>query len=167
MYFYFGFNYRGLDADPVHVYEQIEVSPPPRNPQNPFDRSLIHCQTAARNEIIACGGSISHHHGEQRPTMAKGQRWPKANIIHPSIQLLLRGGQNPEAMVANHHRPTGTVNSGGTEGGAGPGQRIRQWEPCGGQRTEEQNMRGNKGQKHWPCPQIIMSLEQVELEELC
>ncbi|KAL3099746.1 hypothetical protein niasHS_000230 [Heterodera schachtii] len=43
IYFYFGFNCRGLEKDPLHVYEQIE--------------------TAARNEIIACGGSISHHHG--------------------------------------------------------------------------------------------------------
>src|SRR4051812_31148232 len=42
VYFYFGLNYRGL-ADPLHVYESIE--------------------TAARDEIIACGGSISHHHG--------------------------------------------------------------------------------------------------------
>ena len=44
VYFYFGLNYRGL-ADPLHVHEAIE--------------------TAARDEIIACGGSISHHHGGQ------------------------------------------------------------------------------------------------------
>ncbi|PIC41188.1 hypothetical protein B9Z55_008695 [Caenorhabditis nigoni] len=42
VYFYFGFNARGL-ADGMHVYDRIE--------------------TAARDEIIACGGSISHHHG--------------------------------------------------------------------------------------------------------
>ncbi|XP_068211403.1 alkyldihydroxyacetonephosphate synthase, peroxisomal-like [Palaemon carinicauda] len=42
VYFYFAFNYRGL-SDPVHVYETIEGN--------------------ARNEILACGGSISHHHG--------------------------------------------------------------------------------------------------------
>uniref|UniRef100_A0A915D502 alkylglycerone-phosphate synthase n=1 Tax=Ditylenchus dipsaci TaxID=166011 RepID=A0A915D502_9BILA len=46
VYFYFGFNYRGLDKDPVHVYEQIE--------------------TAARKEILACGGSVSHHHARSR-----------------------------------------------------------------------------------------------------
>lgn len=28
VYFYFAFNYRGL-SDPVHVYEQVEVSPTP------------------------------------------------------------------------------------------------------------------------------------------
>ncbi|XP_046902739.1 alkyldihydroxyacetonephosphate synthase, peroxisomal isoform X1 [Hypomesus transpacificus] len=42
VYFYFAFNYRGL-AEPVHVYEQVE--------------------RAARGEILANGGSLSHHHG--------------------------------------------------------------------------------------------------------
>ncbi|PIO64978.1 FAD linked oxidase protein, partial [Teladorsagia circumcincta] len=42
VYFYFGFSSRGL-SNPLEVYDQIEV--------------------AARDEIIACGGSISHHHG--------------------------------------------------------------------------------------------------------
>ncbi|GAV08142.1 hypothetical protein RvY_17878-2 [Ramazzottius varieornatus] len=43
VYFYFAFNYRGLKCDPVHIYEDIE--------------------NAARDEILANGGSISHHHG--------------------------------------------------------------------------------------------------------
>lgn len=42
VYFYFGFNYSDF-PDPVHVYETIEAH--------------------ARNEILASGGSISHHHG--------------------------------------------------------------------------------------------------------
>ncbi|KAJ1367712.1 Alkyldihydroxyacetonephosphate synthase [Parelaphostrongylus tenuis] len=42
VYFYFGFNTRGLHNG-LEVYDKIE--------------------TAARDEIIACGGSISHHHG--------------------------------------------------------------------------------------------------------
>ncbi|CAI5444597.1 unnamed protein product [Caenorhabditis angaria] len=42
VYFYFGFNARGLENG-LQVYDRIE--------------------TAARDEIIACGGSISHHHG--------------------------------------------------------------------------------------------------------
>ncbi|CAL8343210.1 unnamed protein product, partial [Boreogadus saida] len=42
VYFYFAFNSRGL-SDPVHVYEQVEH--------------------AARQEILANGGSLSHHHG--------------------------------------------------------------------------------------------------------
>ncbi|KAK3106229.1 hypothetical protein FSP39_015666 [Pinctada imbricata] len=42
VYFYFGFNYRGI-SKPVQMYEDIE--------------------NAAREEILANGGSISHHHG--------------------------------------------------------------------------------------------------------
>jgi alkyldihydroxyacetonephosphate synthase len=42
VYFYFGFNYRGV-ANPVRLYEEIE--------------------NCARDEILANGGSISHHHG--------------------------------------------------------------------------------------------------------
>lgn len=42
IYFYFGFNYFNKN-DPVKIYENIEE--------------------AARDEIISCGGSISHHHG--------------------------------------------------------------------------------------------------------
>lgn len=46
VYFYFGFNYSDFlnsGTDPVHVYETIEGH--------------------AREEILASGGSISHHHG--------------------------------------------------------------------------------------------------------
>lgn len=46
VYFYFAFNYQngiGDGLDPVQVYESIE--------------------NAARDEILATGGSISHHHG--------------------------------------------------------------------------------------------------------
>ncbi|KAL7633500.1 UNVERIFIED_CONTAM: hypothetical protein RMT77_016033 [Armadillidium vulgare] len=53
VYFYFAFNYREI-KDPVHVYEEIE--------------------TSAREEIIGCGGNISHHHGVgkvRREWMAK------------------------------------------------------------------------------------------------
>ena len=42
VYFYFGFYHKGL-KDPEHVYMDVEA--------------------AARDEILACGGSISHHHG--------------------------------------------------------------------------------------------------------
>uniref|UniRef100_A0A8C9WBX0 Alkylglycerone-phosphate synthase n=1 Tax=Scleropages formosus TaxID=113540 RepID=A0A8C9WBX0_SCLFO len=42
VYFYFAFNYRGL-ADPVNIYGRVEH--------------------AAREEILANGGSLSHHHG--------------------------------------------------------------------------------------------------------
>ncbi|KAL5009841.1 hypothetical protein ScPMuIL_012146 [Solemya velum] len=42
VYFYFGFNYRGI-SNPVQLYDEIE--------------------TCARDEILANGGSVSHHHG--------------------------------------------------------------------------------------------------------
>ena len=45
VYFYFAFNYQdGINGqNPVEIYESIESN--------------------ARDEILACGGSISHHHG--------------------------------------------------------------------------------------------------------
>ncbi|XP_077927153.1 alkyldihydroxyacetonephosphate synthase, peroxisomal isoform X2 [Halichoerus grypus] len=43
IYFYFAFNYRGI-SDPLTVFEQTEA--------------------AAREEILANGGSLSHHHGD-------------------------------------------------------------------------------------------------------
>ncbi|CAF0750522.1 unnamed protein product [Didymodactylos carnosus] len=43
VYFYFVMNYNNLSADPIDVYEKIEE--------------------AARNEVLANGGSLSHHHG--------------------------------------------------------------------------------------------------------
>jgi alkyldihydroxyacetonephosphate synthase len=42
IYFYLGFNSKGID-NAIHIFEEIEM--------------------AARDEIIACGGSLSHHHG--------------------------------------------------------------------------------------------------------
>lgn len=42
VYFYFGFNYVGFSS-PVKIYEEIE--------------------NRARDEVLASGGSISHHHG--------------------------------------------------------------------------------------------------------
>jgi alkyldihydroxyacetonephosphate synthase len=42
VYFYFGFHHKGIDR-PAELYAELEE--------------------AARDEILACGGSISHHHG--------------------------------------------------------------------------------------------------------
>ncbi|XP_037815490.1 alkyldihydroxyacetonephosphate synthase [Lucilia sericata] len=42
VYFYFAFNYKGF-SNPVELFEHIE--------------------NGARDEILACGGSLSHHHG--------------------------------------------------------------------------------------------------------
>ncbi|KAK3859099.1 hypothetical protein Pcinc_034752 [Petrolisthes cinctipes] len=63
VYFYFAFNYRGL-SDPVHVYEEIE--------------------TNARNEILGCGGSISHHHGVGKVR----RQWMSQTISETSLGAL-------------------------------------------------------------------------------
>ncbi|KAG9477374.1 hypothetical protein GDO78_002658 [Eleutherodactylus coqui] len=63
VYFYFAFNYRGI-SDPVHVYEEIEF--------------------AAREEILANGGSLSHHHGVGKLR----KQWLKDSISHVGIGML-------------------------------------------------------------------------------
>ncbi|XP_060553885.1 alkyldihydroxyacetonephosphate synthase, peroxisomal-like [Ruditapes philippinarum] len=55
VYFYFGFNYRGIQ-NPVQMYEDIEA--------------------CARDEILANGGSISHHHGVGKLR----KRWLKKTV---------------------------------------------------------------------------------------
>lgn len=62
IYFYFGFNYRDL-ADPVTVYETIEER--------------------ARDEIIASGGSISHHHGVGKLR----KKWYRQTVSDLGVQL--------------------------------------------------------------------------------
>ncbi|XP_018413584.1 PREDICTED: alkyldihydroxyacetonephosphate synthase, peroxisomal isoform X2 [Nanorana parkeri] len=63
VYFYFAFNYRGI-SDPVHVYEEIEF--------------------AAREEILANGGSLSHHHGVGKLR----KQWLKDSISNVGIGML-------------------------------------------------------------------------------
>ncbi|XP_063789462.1 alkyldihydroxyacetonephosphate synthase, peroxisomal [Pseudophryne corroboree] len=63
VYFYFAFNYRGL-SDPIHVYEEIEF--------------------AAREEILANGGSLSHHHGVGKLR----KQWLKDSISDVGIGML-------------------------------------------------------------------------------
>ncbi|XP_023786207.1 alkyldihydroxyacetonephosphate synthase, peroxisomal [Cyanistes caeruleus] len=63
VYFYFAFNYRGI-SDPIHVYEQIE--------------------RAAREEILANGGSLSHHHGVGKLR----KRWMKESISDVGLGML-------------------------------------------------------------------------------
>lgn len=64
IYFYFG-HYIGNCVDPVSTYEEIEE--------------------AARDEIIACGGSISHHHGVGKLR----KKWYADTVSEPGRQLLL------------------------------------------------------------------------------
>ncbi|XP_016379012.1 alkyldihydroxyacetonephosphate synthase, peroxisomal-like [Sinocyclocheilus rhinocerous] len=63
VYFYFAFNYRGLN-DPVHVYEQVEH--------------------AAREEILANGGSLSHHHGVGKLR----KEWMKESVSGVGLGML-------------------------------------------------------------------------------
>ncbi|KAH7731635.1 alkyldihydroxyacetonephosphate synthaseperoxisomal [Aphelenchoides avenae] len=65
IYFYFGFNTRGL-KNPLEVYDHIEA--------------------AARDEIIACGGSISHHHGVGKLR----KRWLPQTVGQVGISVLKR-----------------------------------------------------------------------------
>ncbi len=78
VYFYFGFNYRGL-ADPVHVFDQIEA--------------------AARDEIIACGGSISHHHGVGKLR----KRWLPTTVGQLGVSALraIKVDLDPRNVFAN------------------------------------------------------------------
>ena len=62
MYFYFGFKYNTA-SDPVATYEEIE--------------------NRARDEILASGGSISHHHGVGKIR----SQWYKQSISDVGVQL--------------------------------------------------------------------------------
>lgn len=62
IYFYFAFNYENIE-NPVEVYERIEEH--------------------ARDEIIACGGSISHHHGVGKLR----KKWYSTTISTLGVQL--------------------------------------------------------------------------------
>ncbi|EDO44915.1 predicted protein [Nematostella vectensis] len=63
VYFYFGFNYYGL-ADPLHVYDAIE--------------------SAARDEILANGGSLSHHHGVGKLR----KKWLPKTVSNVGMEML-------------------------------------------------------------------------------
>lgn len=62
IYFYFGFNYRNIQ-NPVGVYESIEEK--------------------ARDEIIANGGSISHHHGVGKLR----KKWYPSTVSNIGVEL--------------------------------------------------------------------------------
>jgi len=63
VYFYFGINYRGL-PNPVQTYHEVEA--------------------CAREEILANGGSISHHHGVGKVR----KRWLQRTISAPGVGAL-------------------------------------------------------------------------------
>ncbi|XP_064477698.1 alkyldihydroxyacetonephosphate synthase, peroxisomal-like isoform X2 [Ornithodoros turicata] len=78
IYFYFAFNYTGV-PDPVHTYEAIEA--------------------AARQEVLACGGSISHHHGVGKIR----KRWLEQTISSTGMKMLraVKTNIDPKNVFAN------------------------------------------------------------------
>uniref|UniRef100_A0A674C3L3 Alkylglycerone-phosphate synthase n=1 Tax=Salmo trutta TaxID=8032 RepID=A0A674C3L3_SALTR len=80
IYFYFAFNYRGL-ADPVHTYQQVEH--------------------AAREEILANGGSLSHHHGVGKLR----KEWMKDSISNVGVGMLksVKEYVDPENIFGNRN----------------------------------------------------------------
>ncbi|CAG0921898.1 unnamed protein product [Notodromas monacha] len=65
MYFYFGFEYKSLGVeDPVGLYEEIEHE--------------------LRDEVMRCGGSISHHHGVGKLR----KQFLERSISKPGVALL-------------------------------------------------------------------------------
>lgn len=63
VYFYFGFLYTGL-ADPLEAFHHVEV--------------------AARDEVIANGGSISHHHGVGKIR----KRWVQDTLSPAGVEMI-------------------------------------------------------------------------------
>ncbi|XP_064832997.1 alkyldihydroxyacetonephosphate synthase, peroxisomal-like isoform X5 [Oncorhynchus masou masou] len=80
IYFYFAFNYRGL-ADPVYTYEQVEHG--------------------AREEILANGGSLSHHHGVGKLR----KEWLKDSISNVGVGMLksVKEYVDPENIFGNRN----------------------------------------------------------------
>uniref|UniRef100_A0A914CUT0 Alkylglycerone-phosphate synthase n=1 Tax=Acrobeloides nanus TaxID=290746 RepID=A0A914CUT0_9BILA len=80
IYFYFGFNYRGVE-NPLEVYDKIEI--------------------AARDEIIACGGSISHHHGVGKLR----KRWlqPTIGSVGVSVLRSIKNELDPKNIFASNN----------------------------------------------------------------
>jgi len=78
IYFYFGFIYKDL-KDPVQAY--------------------IHIEHGAREEILACGGSLSHHHGVGKLR----KEWMEQTISATGINMLkgIKGAVDPKNIFAN------------------------------------------------------------------
>eukprot|EP01117_Protostelium_nocturnum_P006858 TRINITY_DN2456_c1_g2_i1.p1 TRINITY_DN2456_c1_g2~~TRINITY_DN2456_c1_g2_i1.p1 ORF type:complete len:623 (+),score=238.65 TRINITY_DN2456_c1_g2_i1:97-1965(+) len=78
VYFYFGFVYKGL-PDPLKVYNEIE--------------------NMARDEIIRCGGSLSHHHGVGKLR----KRWMSTTVSPVGMEALtgIKKTLDPNNIFAN------------------------------------------------------------------
>ncbi|XP_050404817.1 alkyldihydroxyacetonephosphate synthase, peroxisomal [Patella vulgata] len=86
VYFYFGFNYRGI-ANPVHLYDTIEA--------------------CARDEILANGGSISHHHGIGKVR----KRWLKKTVGEVGLGAMkaIKAYIDPQNIFGNNNLMMGNL----------------------------------------------------------
>ncbi|OQX68913.1 MAG: oxidase [Sorangiineae bacterium NIC37A_2] len=90
IYFYLGFYTEGVD-DPVHAYELLEY--------------------AARDEILAAGGSLSHHHG-----IGKIRQQFLPRVYSPgalALQRAIKQAVDPTDIFAAGNHAMGDVSSGG------------------------------------------------------
>ena len=78
VYFYFGFIFRDL-KDPIKIFSEVEAD--------------------ARDEILANGGSLSHHHGVGKLRL----RWMKDAVSEPGVNLLkgLKQTIDPKNLFAS------------------------------------------------------------------
>lgn len=79
VYFYFAFNYGTMDImEAVRVFEELE--------------------TIARDEILASGGSLSHHHGVGKIR----RKWLPAVLTSNAIQVLrsIKSTMDPNNIMA-------------------------------------------------------------------
>jgi len=80
VYFYFGFVWHGI-ADPVGVFNRIEHE--------------------AREEILACGGSLSHHHGVGKLR----KEWMERTVSNVGVQAIraIKNELDPKNIFANNN----------------------------------------------------------------
>ena len=103
VYFYFAMGIQGLTA-PMETYARIE--------------------RAAREEVVACGGSVSHHHGVGQVRAAA-----LAEVTSPQLMATLRGVKRA-VDPANSFGVGNGVMAGG--GGGGSARARGEWEDGNG-----------------------------------
>lgn len=82
IYFYFGFNFEGVEGDPADVYEEVEEE--------------------ARDAILSFGGSLSHHHGVGKIR----KKWYQDSVSEMGVKMVrgLKQTVDPQNIfcVNNH-----------------------------------------------------------------
>ena len=80
VYFYFGFNYRGM-SNPLEAFDMVE--------------------STARDEILAHGGSLSHHHGIGKLR----KKWMNRTVSEVGMQMLraVKHSVDPQNIFGNNN----------------------------------------------------------------